>query len=211
MVNNPYIELVWADSHILQDEEYLYNMPGKWQSYFWNTQEIVLEIGTGFGEFIAKQAYLFPEKNFIGMELKYKRLYKTAEKLYKNNATNFALIQDFGQNIDKIFAPWELSTTYVLFPDPWHNKRRQFKHKLLQPQFLQDLFEKTKLWWKFIFQTDHRAYFDDVVEDIKKQWLWKIEDIDVAYQSEIGTQKTVFENMFRAQGKDICYGVFIKN
>lgn len=148
------------------------------------------------------------------MEIKFKRLHKTAEKSRNLWTKNFILLKDFGQNIDKIFAKNEVSRTYIFFPDPWENKDRQKKHKLLQKEFLIKLFEITKSTWEFFFKTDHKKYFEDVLEIIKEIWLWETRFISYDYERESKTfhkQKlTEFESMFRGDKLKINYAEFVK-
>lgn len=78
------------------------------------------------------------------MEIRYKRLFQSAEKARKAKNNNFVMLKDFGQNIEKIFTPEEISETYIFFPDPWGNKDRQRKHRLLQADFLEKLYTITQ-------------------------------------------------------------------
>jgi len=103
-----------------------------------------LEIGTGMGNFFGKQVGEHPKKNFIGMEIRYKRLFQSAQKARKLENNNFVMLKDFGQNIDKIFEIEEIAETYIFFPDPWANKDRQRKHRLLGAEFLEKLFSITQ-------------------------------------------------------------------
>ena len=236
VINNPYIELVKADSDILHSPEDIYPHKGKWAEYFWNNNPLVLEIGTGMGNFFGKQVWDFPDKNFLGMEIRYKRLYQTAEKSRRNSPScfagipldegeqksllrrgrcpkdggshNFVMLKDFGQNIDSIFTQWEIEETYIFFPDPWANKDRQRKHRLLQETFLQKLYDITKPWGKVFFKTDHREYFDSTKEIIQSLWIWKIIKSTYNYEdSEIFDMKkiTEFESFYRGEKTDINY------
>jgi len=82
--NNPYIPLVEKDKDILKDPEIISSYQGKWETYFQNTHPLVLEIGTGMGNFFGKIVEENPGKNFIGMEIRYKRLFTTAQKARKS-------------------------------------------------------------------------------------------------------------------------------
>lgn len=214
MRNNPYIEIIQTDSHIMQDTTNIYSNKGNWNSFFQNQNEIYLEIWTGLWNFFSLESSQNQDKNFIGMEIKFKRLHKTAEKSRNLWVKNFILIKDFGQNIDKIFAQNEVSRTYIFFPDPWENKDRQKKHKLLQKEFLVKLFEITKPGGEFFFKTDHKKYFDDVLEIIKGLNLWKTRFVSYDYERESETfhkQKlTEFESMFREDKLKINYAEFLK-
>lgn len=214
MINNPYIDIVKTDSHIITDTQEIYSKKWNWSKFFTNKKEIYLEIGTWLGNFFSLEASNNINKNFIGMEIKYKRLFKTAEKSRNIWVQNFVVLKDFGQNIDKIFASNEIAKTYIFFPDPWNNKERQKKHKLLQKEFLQKLYDITKNWWKFCFKTDHKWYFEEVLEIIKELWNWKIDFVSYDYEKESDTfnkkKLTEFESMFRENKLKIHYAEFGK-
>ncbi len=143
------------------------------------------------------------------MEIKFKRVYKTYEKAMQGGGENFVILKRYAQEINEIFWEEELTTTYIFFPDPWDKKDRQKKHKLLQQEFLQILFKKTKHEWKLIFKTDHKEYFENVCEIIKSLNLWKIEKLSYDYENEIEDfdkkALTWFEALFRGEKKKICY------
>lgn len=214
MKNNPYIEIIQTDPHIFQDTTKIYSNSWAWNKFFWNQNEIYLEIGTWLGHFFSHESSEHQDKNFIWMEIKFKRLHKTAEKSRNLWTKNFVLLKDFGQNIHKIFAPNELSRTYIFFPDPWDNKDRQKKHKLLQKEFLENLYTVTKNGWEFFFKTDHKKYFEDVLEIMSELSGW--EKIFVSYDYEAESEKftkkkiTEFESMFRGEKQKIHYAEFKK-
>ncbi len=211
---NLYIPLVLSHENIISDPKIAYQYAGKWHQYFQNQQEIYLEIWTGLWNFFSQESFEHQDKNFIWMEIKYKRLFKTAEKTKQLWVKNFVILKDFGQHIDTIFSGNEIARTYVFFPDPWHNKDRQKKHKLLQKEFLQNLYKITKIWWEFFFKTDHKAYFDDVLEIISELGLWKQKFVSYDYEAEseiFSTKKiTEFESMFRWEKLKIHYAEFVK-
>ena len=208
-INNPYIEKVRDDQDILTDTSEIYSHKWKWPEYFWNTSPLVLEIGTGMGNFFGKQVWEHPDKNFLGMEIRYKRLYSSAEKARDTkSADNFVMLKDFWEHIDSIFAPGEVSETYIFFPDPWARKDRQKKHRLLQAPFLENLYKITKPGGKVIFKSDHREYFDSTVEIIKEQGLWEITKLVHNYgESELFDMGNItsFEAMYRGEEKEINY------
>lgn len=211
--NNPYIEKVLQDTDIITDEAIMYSHKGKWNTYFWNENDIVLEIGTGMGNFFSRQVSLHPEKNFIGMEIRYKRLFQTAQKSRKATIPHFVMLKAFWQNIWNIFAPQEISQTYIFFPDPWANKDRQRKHRLLQTNFLENLYNVTKNGGKLFFKTDHREYFDSTHEIIKNQWLWTIKSRTHNYEESENFDMnniTEFEWFYRGEKTDINYIELVK-
>ena len=186
----------------------------KWNDFFWNKNPIYLEIGTWMWNFFSKESSRNLDKNFIWIELKYKRLYNSAEKAIALWTKNFVMLKTFAQNIDKIFAEEEIDKTYVFFPDPWGKKDRQKKHRLFQEKFIKDLYEKTKTGWKLVFKTDHLEYFDTTIALFKEIWLWKINILSHDYESELEhfetKEMTEFEHIFRKDKIKINYVEFEK-
>lgn len=211
--NNAYIELVDKDNDIfVQDDVYQYK--GEWASYFWNTNDICLEIGTGLGNFFSDESSKNPDKNYIWMEIRYKRLYKTAEKSRDKWANNFVLLKDFAQNIDQIFWKWEIVCIYIFFPDPWDKKDRQRKHRLLQKPFIESMYNVLKLWWKIVFKTDHREYFDSTLDIFSEVSWFEMFKKSYDYEKELlefdKKNMTEFEHIFREHKIKINYVEFVK-
>ena len=96
---------------------------------------VVVDIGCGSGNFLRDYAMLRPQFNFVGIELRFKRLVKGAEKFKKHNLQNIRLIQTRAEDINKWFIPGTVREINVNFPDPWP-KNRQQKHRLLKIEYL---------------------------------------------------------------------------
>lgn len=212
MPNNPYIEKVKNSDLIFSDEDvFLYKW--KWKEKFWNKKNIVLEIGTWLWNFFSDEVSSFPENDYIWIELKYKRLYKTQEKTLEKGWKDFFLLKCFGQDVKNIFEEWELSKTYILFPDPWWKKERQKKHRLLQKTFLEDLFFVTKPEWKCIIKTDHEEYAKFIFQEIQETH-WEIELADFDYHSNKElfdkTRMTEFETIFKNKDHKMAYFILKK-
>ena len=227
-INNPYITKVKNHPKILTEvEKEIYPIKWKWDSFFGNKNPIVLEIGTGLWNFFSKNVNENLWKNFIAMEIRYKRCFMTAEKTLwkvKNNDNskdntslekynnNFVVLKDYAENIDKIFDENEISETLIFFPDPWARKK-WLKKRLVQENFLNDLYYRTKIWWKMIFKTDHLGYFLHVLQEIKKT-SWKISFKTFDYEKEWLYESdaiTEFEQIFRWQDIKVCYLELIKD
>ncbi len=166
------------------------------------------------GNFFSKQVGEFPHKNFIGMEIRYKRCFQTAEKSRKQNNNNFVILKDFWEKIGSIFSPEEVSETYIFFPDPWANKKRQQKHRLFQEDFLKNLYMISRIWGKVFFKTDHKEYFDSTLEIVRSQWLWTIEKWTHNYNEEEDIFNieniTEFEAFYRGEKASINYLELVK-
>lgn len=206
---NWYIQKVEDHENIMNLESQAFDNKWKWSEYFNNANDIVLEIWTWLGNFFSDEVSSNPDKNYIWKEIRFKRLFVTAEKTLKKWWKNFVLVKTMWQNIDKVFWDWELSLTYVFFPDPWARKDRQRKHRLWNEKFVSDLYDKTKKWGKVIFKSDHREYFDSTLEIIKDFWKWNIDKLSYDYENETEAfdkkRLTEFEVIFRSQKIKINY------
>lgn len=210
---NPYKEKAKTNDKILLDTEKIYALKGKWNNFFQNKKEIILEIGTWMGNTFSREIAKNKDYNFIGMELRYKRLERTVEKTLAVGWIDFILLKDYGENIDKIFESEEIQKTIIFFPDPWE-KVKQKEKRLLQSDFLKKLFSITKKNGIVQIKTDHREYFDTIIKSIEKDSLWKIITLSYDYEKELEIfnkyEISEFEANYRGEKKNICYGEFEK-
>ncbi|MDR0763524.1 MAG: tRNA (guanosine(46)-N7)-methyltransferase TrmB [Bacteroidales bacterium] len=110
-------------------------MRGKWHSdYFMNSLPIVIEIGCGKGEYTTGLSERYPDKNFIGIDIKGARLWKGAKYACENSLLRVAFIRARIDFIQKIFAQGEVSEIWITFPDPQHSRERK---RLTSPMFLE--------------------------------------------------------------------------
>jgi len=100
---------------------------GSWGTgFFGNDNPIVIELGCGKGEYTVGLARRFPDKNFIGFDIKGARIYTGARQVQEQGIRNAAFVRAAIEDIDAFFAPGEVSEIWVTFPDPQmqHVRRR---------------------------------------------------------------------------------------
>ena len=123
---------------LLQDN---FPLKGNWnKKYFKNDNPIVLELGCGKGEYSLGLAARFPNKNFIGIDIKGARIWRGAKTALQKNMKNVGFIRMQIELLDKAFDANEVSEIWITFPDP-QIKYKRTKHRLTNPQFL-DLYQK---------------------------------------------------------------------
>lgn len=101
-------------------------LKGKWHSdYFHNDGPIVLELGCGKGEYTVGLAKRYPEKNFIGIDIKGARMWTGACQARDAQLANVAFLRTNIELISHFFAPGEVSEIWITFPDPQMKKVRK--------------------------------------------------------------------------------------
>ncbi len=94
-------------------------LKGKWHSHFFkNNNPIVLEIGCGKGEYSVGLAEKYPDKNFLGLDLKGNRIYVGAKHAMDTGLKNVGFIRTRIENIATLFEEGEVDEIWITFPDP---------------------------------------------------------------------------------------------
>lgn len=105
----------------LEDAEF--ELKGKWHSHFFhNDHPIVLELGCGRGEYTVGLGRIFPEKNFIGIDIKGARMWTGATESLQAGMKNVAFLRTHIEFISRFFAPGEVAEIWLTFSDPQMKK-----------------------------------------------------------------------------------------
>ena len=114
-------------------------LKGKWHTgFFKNNNPIVVELGCGKGEYTVGLAQRFPDKNFIGIDIKGARMWTGANQASVQGLANVAFIRTNIELITSFFFPGEVSEIWITFPDPQMKKTRK---RLTSTRFL-DLYRE---------------------------------------------------------------------
>ncbi len=166
---------------------------------------LVVDLGCGSGNFLRGYAAQFPAMSCIGVELRFKRLVKAAKKYKKSGLTNVRLIRSMAEELSDWFKPGTVDLIHINFPDPWA-KKKQRKHRLVQPLVLDDIHQALKVGGRFVFKTDHQEYYHSSLE-----WLKLDERFNLNHESEdlhstdIFNIYTEFEELFKSKGMPVYY------
>ena len=96
-----------------------FEMKGHWrEQYFHNDNPIVLELGCGKGEYTVELARLYPQVNFIGVDIKGARMHKGAKEALTAGLSNVAFLRNNIEIIDRFFAKDEVQDIWLTFSDP---------------------------------------------------------------------------------------------
>lgn len=115
--------------------EYPVNVQGKWGDFFKNKNPITLELACGKGEYTVALGGLYPDRNFIGVDLKGNRIWVGAKKALQYNLGNVAFMRTQIDKITNYFKKDEVAEIWITFPDPQLRTSKANK-RLTHPKFL---------------------------------------------------------------------------
>jgi tRNA (guanine-N7-)-methyltransferase len=170
---------------------------------FGNDHPLELEIGSGKGTFLTRQAKARPQVNFLGLERARKYWQYSSDRLRRNGCFNARLVlADAGRFVDEYLPGESLAAVHIYFPDPWP-KKRHHKRRLIQGPFLLQLERALVKDARVQVITDHEEYFHQIERLIRLTAL-KVAD----YQSP-GSAEDVeivgsnFERKYRREGRPL--------
>ena len=197
----PYSALEHADFHL----------KGHWgERYFRNTNPIILELGCGKGEYTVSLARMFPDINFIGVDIKGARMWTGATQALKEQLHNVAFLRTNIEIIDKFFDTDEVCEIWLTFSDP------QMKHprKRLSSTFFLERYRRFLVDRGVVhLKTDSNFLFTYTSLMVAKNNLPVIFRTDDLYHAELLDAKTesilsihtYYENMWIERGLNIKY------
>lgn len=201
---NPYIPLVESSPLFLPSEVNQPTETARLQLQRMSSaySKVACELGSGSGGHLLAQAEANPDTLWIGFELRYKRIFRTAEKAQLRGLSNIRLLQANARFMQELFQDDALSALYVNFPDPWEKKRWR-KHRLLQGDFLSACARVLKDGGLLSFKTDHPQYFEEVAELLSRSPRFQVEKaVKDLHNTEfnVGNIRSEFEMLFASKG-----------
>ncbi len=161
--------------------EYPEHMPGKWQVLFKNENEIILELACGRGEYTVGLAKLFPQQNFIGVDVKGNRMYIGAKKCLTEKINNAAFLRTQIEKLATYFTLGEVDEIWITFPDP-QLRISKAKKRLTHPRFLRLYQQILKASGVIHLKTDSPDLYLFTKKVIELYDLTIVEDCSVVYQ-----------------------------
>lgn len=181
----------------------------KWnEAFFPAAQDLVLEIGCGHGDYTVEMASLFPERNFVGIDIKGSRIWRGSVKAEKEGLGNVGFLRIPVQNLAAHFGQGEVSEIWITFPDP-RPKNRDEKRRLSSPRYLDLYGQVLKPGGLVHLKTDSLFLYDYTLEVLKERKNRVVAQTEDLYQSPLqefthGIQ-TTYEKKFLEEGVPIKY------
>ncbi|MDA9782977.1 tRNA (guanosine(46)-N7)-methyltransferase TrmB [Vicingaceae bacterium] len=198
-----------------------YKMKGNWRKeFFKNDNPLAVEFGCGKGEYSVGMSRKFPDKNFIGVDIKGARMWRGAKTAEEEGLKNIAFLRTRIEFIEGCFAASEVDEIWITFPDPQMKDRRE-KKRLTGPLFIERYKQFLKPDGIIHLKTDSDFFYKFSAEEcesngyevlFKTDNLYKegIQNFDADFQ-EILNIKTHYEQIFTEKGHNIHYLRFRPN
>ena len=195
-----------------------FEMQGHWrEQYFHNQNPIVLELGCGKGEYTVELAKLYPDVNFIGVDIKGARMWTGATQALKEGLKNVAFLRTNIEIIERFFAEDEVQEIWLTFSDPqMKNPRKRLTSTYFMERYRKFLVDGGIIHLKtdsnFLF-----TYTSYMVERNHLPLLIRTEDLyhleipkqdlgsPIQISPELLTIQTYYESMWIARGLNIKY------
>lgn len=183
------------------------DLKGKWnQTVFKNDHPLVLELGCGRGEYTVGLGKLFPDKNFIGIDIKGARMWAGAKESLESDMKNVAFLRTNIELIEHFFAPGEVAEIWLTFPDP---QMKKVNKRLTGTRFIY-LYRKILTKSGLIhLKTDSNFLFTYTCEMIKRNHLPTNICTDDLYHSGLANDilsiQTYYEQQWIERGINIKY------
>ncbi len=183
-------------------------LKGKWkEEMFGNSNPIVLELGCGKGEYTVGLARKYPQKNFIGIDIKGARLWRGCKTSNEENMGNVAFIRSHIQMITRYFEKGEVNEIWITFPDPQLKKPNK---RLTAERFLKLYAEVLAPQGLVHLKTDSAELYDFTLNEVlipsKREVIYHTPDLYHSdFKEEVIEIQTFYESMYLKEGKPITY------
>ena len=182
-------------------------MKGSWgRDYFKNDNPIVLELGCGRGEYTVGLACLYPDKNFIGVDIKGARMWSGAKEALSEGMGNVAFLRTNIEIIDRFFASDEVDEIWLTFSDPQMKKATK---RLTSTYFMQRYRRFLKSGGIIHLKTDSNFMFTYTQYMVRENQLPVVFSTDDLYHSglvdDILSIRTYYEQQWLDRGLSIKY------
>lgn len=200
-----YAHVVQAPFHEISGQDHA--LKGNWKhGFFKNDHPLVLELGCGKGEYAVGLGRMFPDKNFIGVDIKGNRMHRGATDALNEGLSNVGFLRTHIEMIHSFFAPGEVDEIWLTFPDPQIKKPRK---RLSGSRFLDTYRDFLKPDGVIHLKTDSRFLYLYTRALLQDNDINPLTDTDDLYNNlpvdEVLSLRTFYEEKWLAHNIPIKY------
>lgn len=183
---------------------------GNWaKEFFKNDKPLVLELGCGKGEYSVGLAKAYPEKNFLGIDIKGARFWRGAKTALEEGLTNVGFLRSQIELVDLLFGEKEVDEIWITFPDP-QIKYKRTKHRMTNSEFLLKYKKILKPEGVVNLKTDSEFMHGYTLGLLHGEGHEVIQANHDVYKNEYSPKEVVgiqtfYEKQYLEQGKPITY------
>lgn len=188
-------------------------LKGRWnEELFGRGSPLILELGCGRGEYTLGLARLYPDRNFIGVDIKGARIWRGAKNASEEGLDNVAFLRTHVDHILRCFTKEEVDEIWLTFSDPQIGKARK---RLTSPLFIDRYRQILKPGGLIHLKTDSPLLYEYTLEQIEEQKLKLIEKSADVYadlihrvdpvERAVLSIRTYYESMWLQEGRTIHY------
>lgn len=208
--NDTFANVLQPDREDVKND--LFDLKGKWNTFFKNDNPIVLELGCGKGEYTIGLAKQNKDKNFIGVDIKGARFWRGAKTALEDDLSNVAFLRSQIELVDNLFAENEVSEIWITFPDP-QIKYKRTKHRLTNKIFLDKYNHILNNDGVVNLKTDSEfmhGYTLGLLHGLGLEVIYANHDVykNEGSPKEVLTIQTFYENQYLEKGKPITFTQF---
>lgn len=198
-------------SNVIERGKDLYtSIKGKWNEvYFKNSNPIVLELACGKGEYSVGLGEVYPNKNFIGIDIKGDRIARGSQRAIEKGLSNVCFLRTGIQFLEEFFEAGEVSEMWLINPDPQPRDKEE-KRRLTNDKYLNLYAQFLKTDGLLNFKTDSDFLFNYTLETLQNSKVLAVTDYTKdLYSSNLYKEhhgiKTHYEELFVERGHIISY------
>ena len=166
-------------------------LKGSWKSiHFKNDYPITLELACGKGDYAVGLAELFPERNFIGVDIKGARIWRGAKTALETGLQNVAFLRTRIEQAALFFGVNEVDEIWITFPDPFLRKGKE-NRRLTSLNFLERYRQFLKNGGLVHLKTDDPTLYAFTLEVLAQQ-----QDYVLLYQSHMNYENLYYSTLF---------------